>query len=79
MVYDGVGEATSCKSRQPEAARDDGMFGQASGPVKPFDPLLLMTKGALFSRVQHSQLLFADESSALQRRAGWILSKKLNC
>src|SRR6266404_6589453 len=81
VVYDGVGEATFMGSI--DSLRLRGMmalFGQASGPVKPFDPLLLMTKGALFlTRPTLGNYSSPDE---LKWRSGdvlgWILSKKLD-
>ncbi len=48
-VYDSVGQATFLKSL--DCLRPMGMmvsFGQASGPVPPFDPALLVAKGSLF-------------------------------
>jgi NADPH2:quinone reductase len=49
VVYDSVGRATFEKSLRCLAPR--GMlvlYGQASGPVEPFDPLLLSRNGSLF-------------------------------
>ena len=49
VVYDSVGQATFMKSL--DCLRPMGMmvsFGQASGPLKPFDTGLLAQKGALF-------------------------------
>ncbi len=49
VVYDGVGKDTFMGSL--DSLRVRGMmvsFGNASGPVAPFDPLLLMQKGSLF-------------------------------
>jgi len=49
VVYDGVGEATFPGSL--DALKRRGMwvsFGQASGPVPDFSPLLLSRKGSLF-------------------------------
>lgn len=49
VVYDGVGKDTWEASL--DSLRPLGMmviFGNASGPVPPFDPLLLSTKGSLF-------------------------------
>jgi NADPH:quinone reductase len=49
VVYDGVGRDTFMKSLDCLARR--GMmasFGNASGPVEPFDALLLARKGSLF-------------------------------
>jgi NADPH2:quinone reductase len=49
VVYDGVGKDTFAGSL--DSLRVCGMmvcFGNASGPVPPFDPLLLMQKGSIF-------------------------------
>ena len=49
VVYDSVGKATFMKSLNVLAPR--GMlvtFGQSSGAVPPFDPLLLSQRGSLF-------------------------------
>ncbi len=49
VVYDGVGETTFAKGLGLLKPR--GMlvlFGQSSGPVPPFDPLLLSRNGSLF-------------------------------
>lgn len=49
VVYDGVGKDTFAGSL--DSLRTRGMmvtFGNASGPVPPFDPLLLSQKGSLF-------------------------------
>ncbi len=49
VVYDGVGRDTFAGSL--DALRPRGylaLFGQASGPVPPFDPQILNAKGALF-------------------------------
>jgi len=49
VVYDGVGKDTFAGSL--DSLRLRGMmvcFGNASGPVVPFDPLLLSQKGSLF-------------------------------
>jgi NADPH2:quinone reductase len=80
VVYDGVGEATFMQSLDSLKLRGMmALFGQASGPVKPFDPLLLMTKGALFlTRPTLANYASPDE---LKWRSGdvlgWILNKKL--
>jgi len=55
------------------------LFGQSSGPVKSFDPLLLNTKGSLFlTRPTLANYTSPDE---IRWRSGdvlgWILSKKL--
>jgi NADPH2:quinone reductase len=49
IVYDGVGRTTFDKDLN--VLRPRGylvLFGAASGPVPPFDPLLLSQKGSLF-------------------------------
>jgi NADPH:quinone reductase len=49
VVYDSVGAATFDKSLN--CLRPRGymvLFGNSSGPVPPFDPMLLATKGSLF-------------------------------
>lgn len=49
VVYDGVGKDTFAASL--DCVRVRGMmvsFGNASGPVAPFDPLLLSAKGSIF-------------------------------
>jgi NADPH2:quinone reductase len=49
VVYDGVGQATFSTSLDSLARR--GMlvsFGNASGPVPPFDPALLSARGSLY-------------------------------
>jgi len=49
VVYDSVGQATFLKGF--DVLRPRGMmvsFGQSSGPIAPFDPLLLSRKGSLF-------------------------------
>jgi len=54
VVYDSVGQATFDKSMN--CLKPRGLlvlFGQASGPVPPIDPLLLSTKGSLFLTRPH--------------------------
>jgi len=49
VVYDSVGKDTFLRSL--DCLRPLGviaLYGQASGPVAPFDPAMLMTKGSLF-------------------------------
>lgn len=49
VVYDGVGQATFLKGL--DCLRPRGtmvIFGNASGPVAPFDPLTLSAKGSLY-------------------------------
>jgi NADPH2:quinone reductase len=77
VVYDSVGATTLMKSF--DCLRPRGMavsFGQSSGPVPAFEPLLLSQKGSLF---------FTRPSLAnymeVEWRAGdvfkWIAEKKL--
>jgi NADPH:quinone reductase len=81
VVYDGVGEATFMQSL--DSLKPRGMmalFGQSSGAVKSFDPLLLNTKGSLFlTRPTLANYASPDE---IRWRSGdvlgWILSKKLH-
>jgi NADPH2:quinone reductase len=80
VVYDGVGEATFMQSL--DSLKPRGMmalFGQASGPVKAFDPLLLNTKGSLFL-TRPTLFNYASPDEIRWRSGdvlGWILSKKL--
>lgn len=49
VIYDGVGKSTF--DRDLDVLRPRGylvLFGGASGPVPPFDPMLLSRKGSLF-------------------------------
>jgi NADPH2:quinone reductase len=81
VVYDGVGKTTFDKGLNCLAPR--GMmvlFGQASGPVAPFDPAILNAKGSLFlTRPSLFHYIAARED--LVARAGdvlgWIRDGKL--
>jgi NADPH2:quinone reductase len=81
VVYDGVGRATFDKSLDSLARRGTlVLFGQASGPVPPFDPALLNTKGSLYlTRPSLTHYIATPEE--LQRRAedvlGWIAEGRL--
>ena len=49
VVYDGVGQATFLKGLDCLKPRGTmAIFGNASGAVAPFDPLLLSSKGSLY-------------------------------
>jgi len=49
VVYDSVGQSTFLKSLDCLAPRGLlAFFGQSSGPVAPFDPLMLSAKGSLY-------------------------------
>ena len=81
VVYDSVGATTFDKSL--DCLRPRGylvLFGQSSGPVPPFDPGKLATKGSLFltrPSLAHYTLTRAE----LLQRSGdlfsWIESEKL--
>ena len=82
VAYDSVGKTTWEKSLN--CLRPRGylvLFGNASGPVPPVDPLLLTRKGSIFmtrpTLVNHT----ATRAELLQRANdifGWIQSGKLN-
>jgi len=81
VVYDSVGKTTFEKSLN--CLRPRGMlalFGQSSGPVAPFDPTILNTKGSLFL-TRPSLGYYLANREELQWRAGdvlgWIASGKL--
>jgi NADPH2:quinone reductase len=81
VVYDSVGKTTLMNSL--DCLRPRGMavsFGQSSGAVPPFEPLLLAQKGSLFfTRPLLGQ--YIAERSELEWRASdvfrWIAEKKL--
>ena len=81
VVYDSVGKTTFDKSLS--SLRPRGMmalFGQSSGPVPPFDPSILNTKGSLFlTRPSLAHHLLTRQE--LEWRAGdvlkWITEGKL--
>ena len=80
VVYDGVGEATFMQSLDSLKLRGTmALFGQSSGQVKPFDPLLLQGKGSLF--LTRPTLANYSSPDEIKWRSGdvlgWILSKKL--
>lgn len=74
VVYDGVGRATF--ARGLDVLRPRGLmasFGNASGPVDPVAPLLLMDKGSLFlTRPSLRDYVAATEE--LRHRAGAVLA-----
>jgi NADPH2:quinone reductase len=81
VVYDGVGRATFAKSLACLAPR--GMlvlFGQASGPVPPFDPAVLSQKGSLFLTRPTLFHYVASRENLLARAGdvlGWIADGRL--
>ena len=73
VVYDSVGKTTFAKGLNCLAPR--GMmvlFGQASGPVGAFDPLVLMQKGSLFL-TRPAVLTYIATRVELLARAGEVL------
>jgi NADPH2:quinone reductase len=81
VVYDSVGAATLMKSL--DCLRPRGMavsFGQSSGAVPPFEPLLLSQKGSLFFTRPSLGNYIADRQELEWRAAdifSWIAAKKL--
>ncbi|HEY0511922.1 MAG TPA: quinone oxidoreductase [Thermoanaerobaculia bacterium] len=81
VIYDGVGKATFEKGLDTLAPRGCMvLFGQASGPVPPFDPSLLNQKGSLYL-TRPSMLHYIATRDELMWRAGevlgWIAEGKL--
>ena len=81
VVYDSVGQATFDKSLN--VLRPLGylvLFGQSSGPVPPFDPGILSTKGSLFL-TRPTMTHYTQTREELLDRAGavleWISSGEL--
>jgi NADPH2:quinone reductase len=81
VVYDGVGATTFAKSL--DCLRPRGMmvlFGAASGPVPPFDPNDLQTRGSLFLTRPSLFHYVADDAELRSRAAdvlGWIAAGAL--
>jgi len=81
VVYDGVGKSTFDKSL--EVLRPRGymvLFGGASGPVPPIDPLRLTQRGSIFL-ARPSLAHFIATREELEKRAGdvlgWIAAGKV--
>ena len=78
VVYDGVGKTTFDKGL--DSLRPRGMmvlFGGSSGPVPPFDPLILNPKGSLFV-TRPSLAHYIATSEELAWRAGDVLGMVAN-
>jgi NADPH:quinone reductase len=81
VIYDGVGKATFTKGLNCLKPRGlMALYGQASGPVEPFNPQILNQKGSLFlTRPSLGHYLLTREE--LLWRAGdlfnWIASGEL--
>lgn len=70
VVFDGVGQATlntSLDSLMPRGMLV--LYGAASGPVPPIDPLLLMQKGSVFLTRPAINDYIASHSELLERAA----------
>lgn len=68
VVYDGVGASTfeaSLDSLRPRGTL--ALFGASSGPVPPFDPQVLNTKGSLFLTRPSLAHYLGDRDELLQR------------
>jgi NADPH:quinone reductase len=82
VVYDGIGQATFDESLR--ALRTRGhmvLFGSASGPVQPFDPMRLENSGSLFLTRPSIRHHVAKREELLERAAdvfGWIAEANLD-
>lgn len=81
VVYDSVGRTTFEKSLNCLAPRGClALYGQSSGPVEPFDPQVLNSKGGLFL-TRPSLAHYTATRDELLRRAddvlGWVASGEL--
>jgi NADPH2:quinone reductase len=81
VIYDGVGRATFEKGLDTLAPRGlMVLFGQASGPVPPFDPSVLNQKGSLYLTRPSMGHYIADRDELMWRAGevlGWIAQGKL--
>lgn len=81
VVYDGVGKDTfegSLNSLRPRGYMV--LFGQSSGPVPPFDPQILNTRGSLFLTRPSLGFYTLDREELLWRANdlfGWMRDGKL--
>jgi NADPH2:quinone reductase len=81
VVYDSVGQATFEKSLNCLMPRGYlVLFGQSSGPVPPFNPIVLSQKGSLFV-TRPTLVNYTTTREELLQRAGdvlgWIASGRL--
>jgi len=73
VVYDSVGKATAEKSLDCLAPRGMAvLYGNASGPVAPIDPLVLSRKGSLFL-TRPSLVHYVADRASLEARAMDVL------
>lgn len=81
VVYDSVGKTTfekSLNSLRPRGLL--ALFGQSSGPVPPFDPAILNTKGSLYLTRPSLGHYVLTRDELLWRAGdvlGWVASGKL--
>jgi NADPH2:quinone reductase len=74
VVYDGVGQSTFDKGLNVLRPRGHMvLFGAASGPVAPMDPIKLMQKGSL-SLTRPSLIHYVATREELEQRAGDVLN-----
>ena len=74
VVYDGVGKSTFEKGLN--VLRPRGymvLFGGASGPVPPFDPIVLSQKGSLFV-TRPSLIHYVAQREELEQRSGDVFA-----
>jgi NADPH2:quinone reductase len=81
VIYDGVGRATFEKGLDTLVPRGlMVLFGQASGPVPPFDPAVLNQKGSLYLTRPSMGHYIADRDELMWRAGevlGWTATGKL--
>src|SRR5437660_6707000 len=74
VVYDGVGHSTFDKGLSVLRPRGHMvLFGGASGPVAPVDPIKLMQKGS-FTLTRPSLIHYVSTRQELEKRAGEVLA-----
>ncbi len=82
VVYDSVGQATFDRSLNCLAPRGTlVLYGQASGPVPPFDPQVLNARGSLFltrPTLAHYTLNREELLSRANQVLGWAAEGLLN-
>ena len=81
VVYDSVGATTFDKSLNCLVPRGMmALFGASSGPVPPFDPLVLMGKGSLFltrPTLNHYTLTREELLRRAGEMLGWVADGRL--
>ena len=81
VVYDAVGKDTFEKSLECLAPRGClALYGEASGPVPPIDPVVLSAKGSLFLTRPLLGHYIATRDELLERASdvlGWVAAGRL--